>query len=311
VGPAEPELDGGPELVEIFVRHRHGEGHGESEVGAGAEAGFAGGAKIGAPEGVLPAFAWTVELEVELELAAAGDASEFGGESGFAGDAEAVGVEQDVVDAWMVHGPGQEFKEPGVQGGFPAGKLEDFDPAFSIDHALDAPLEILEGRGIDPGAGADGGIGVAGWAGEVAGMDHLDEAEAGGQRFAGGIGTGDGVASQRSGDGSIAGAAGGSRAAAAGSGGFPGAFGEPVEAGVGGDAGGGFAVGGAMPAKIDPAVAGSGPEDFGRDGGAADGAPAGGAFEQGGGRAGRRWGKPGDGDHGWRRRRVRFWAGRP
>ena len=58
-------------------------------------------------------------------------------------DANAVGVEQQVINAGIGLDPLNEFEKTGVQRRLAAGELQDFNSTFAIHDALNAPLQIL------------------------------------------------------------------------------------------------------------------------------------------------------------------------
>jgi hypothetical protein len=72
-------------------------------------------------------------------------------------------------------------------------------PPFAIDHALNASFHFFERHRIDVRACSGGRIGVASGAGEIAGIDDLDQGETGGKFFLNARGfAGLGVASESS-----------------------------------------------------------------------------------------------------------------
>jgi hypothetical protein len=91
-----------------------------------------------------------------------------------------------------------------MQSRLAAGELEDLDASFAIDYALNAALEVRERHGIDVLAGADRRIRIAGWTGEVAGVDDLDERETGGKFFERRVSFPGGVPAEGSTDGAVA-----------------------------------------------------------------------------------------------------------
>jgi hypothetical protein len=64
-----------------------------------------------------------------------------------------------------------------MQRGFATGELQDFDPAFAINHPLYPFLQIGDRHCID--AACARRVGVAGRAREIARMDDFDQREAG------------------------------------------------------------------------------------------------------------------------------------
>jgi len=84
-------------------------------------------------------------LQVELETAVVEDFPEAFREGGVIGEADAVGVDEEIVDARIGLRPGQQFEEIGMERGFAAGELQDFDAALAVDDALDAVLSSASG----------------------------------------------------------------------------------------------------------------------------------------------------------------------
>ena len=123
----------------------------------------------------------TVELEIKLEVVAADDLREPGEKLIVVNDAHAVAVEQNVVDAGIALNPFDEFKKPGMQRRLAAGKLEDFNSAFAVNNALNAPLQFLQRHGVHFVAGAGRRVRVASRATEIARVDNFDERQAGGE----------------------------------------------------------------------------------------------------------------------------------
>jgi len=152
---------------------------------------------------------------------------------------------------------------------FAAGELENFDRALAGDDAVDAPLHVGDGDRVELCPGDAGrGIGKARRARKVAGVDDLDEGEAGRERFERALATACRVSAQCAGAAIVRCAAG--RAAATGI--LRLALGQPVEAGIAGDANGARAVLGAVFFEEDLCTpAGADADHFGRRGLAADG----------------------------------------
>jgi hypothetical protein len=259
----EAPLDGVPEVGEVVLVDGHGEGDGEAD-GVAAFHGFLlHGAEVGAAEFFLAGFLGAVELEIELQVATAGAFAKFFQEFVVFDDEDPVGVDEGVVDAFAFVKPVEEFEEVGVESGLAARELEEFDVVLALEDAVDSFLEFVEGMVFEAGVGADGGVGETGGAGEVAGVDDLDEGKAGGELFNGSVFFGEGIFAEGAGEAGWVGGAGTGVAAAV----VVAAFGEPVEAGIGGDADGGAAVLGAGAAEED---AGGGLVGLPNAGGAGD-----------------------------------------
>ena len=90
-----------------------------------------------------------------------------------------------------------------MQSGFPAGELEDFNGTFAIDNTLNSALQIGQGNRVHFATGAERGIGVASWTGEIARIDDLDQGQASGKLFKRAIATPAGVPAQRASGGTL------------------------------------------------------------------------------------------------------------
>src|SRR2546428_6643967 len=89
-----------------------------------------------------------VELEIELEIAAANGSRQPVKELFILCDAHAIGVEQKVINSRVLLDPFDEFKKVRMQCRLAAGELQDFNSTFAIHDTLNAPLQILQWHGV-------------------------------------------------------------------------------------------------------------------------------------------------------------------
>ena len=183
VGKLEAEFDGLPEKGQIFLRHRHRQRDRQLDFATAFDGPPSRRAQVRPAQGVLAVELRAVELEIELKLAAAGGSRQPGKELFILCDANAIGVEQKVIDARVLLDPFDEFKEFRMQRRLAARELQDFNSTFAIHDALNAPLQIFQRHGVHVVACAHRRIGVAGRTTQIARVDDFDERQAGGKLF--------------------------------------------------------------------------------------------------------------------------------
>jgi hypothetical protein len=69
---------------------------------------------------------------------------------------DAIGVQQQIIDAGICLCPSDQFKELGMQRRFAAGQLQNLDATLPVDDALNPFFQIVERNRIHCLAGADG-----------------------------------------------------------------------------------------------------------------------------------------------------------
>lgn len=149
------------------------EGGGEVEGVEAVEGAAADIEEIGAAERADGIGAEGVELEVDLK--AGRIVGEALGEVGVLRDAEAVGVEHQVLDRAALRGV-EDGEEIGVERRLAAGDLHDVGLALVTDDGVEHELDLRE-RAVGGALGR--GLGVADGAGEIAGVGDLEERKAG------------------------------------------------------------------------------------------------------------------------------------
>jgi len=193
------KLDGRPKERQIVRRHGHGERDRKIHLAAPFDGAQPGGAQVGSTQKLLAFELNAVELQIKLEVAAASGFGECASESILMRDADAVGVEQNVVNAWIGLQPLDQLKEPRMKRRLSTRELQDFDAAFAVNDALDALLQIFQRDRINLLTDTERRIRVTGGATQIARVDDFDEREAGGEFFERRIGTARGISSQRTG----------------------------------------------------------------------------------------------------------------
>lgn len=168
-------------MRQALRHHRHGEGDGKIHFRAAFDRAPPRFPKIGAAKEVLASELDAVELQIKLEPAVIETAAQLFGERGIVRDPDAIRVQEQIIDPRIFPGPPKQLEKLRMQRRFAAGELENFDPAFAIDHALDPALQISERDGVHISARAHGRVRVASGAGEIARVHDLDEREAGGK----------------------------------------------------------------------------------------------------------------------------------
>jgi hypothetical protein len=143
VGELQAEFDGLPEKRQIFRRHGHRQRDRQIDFATAFDGPPSYRPQICPAQGVLAFELNAVELEIELEFAAAGRSREAGKELVLVCDANAIGVKQKVIDARVLLDPFDEFKELRMQRWLAAGELQDFNSTFAIHDTLNASLQIL------------------------------------------------------------------------------------------------------------------------------------------------------------------------
>ena len=142
-GLLEGEVDDGAELVVVdSAFDGDDEGGGDVELVEAFEGAFADVAEVGAAELHEGFAAEGVELEVELEAGHVG--GEALGEGFVLRDADAVGVDHEVLDG-AAFGGVEDFEELRVDGGLAAGDLDDVGLGFVGDDAVEHALDLVEG----------------------------------------------------------------------------------------------------------------------------------------------------------------------
>ena len=137
---AKAEFDGLPEMRQIFRRHGHRQRDRHLDCATAFDGPPSYRPQICPAQGVLAFELNAVELEVELEFAAAGRSREAGKKLVLVCDANAIGVEQKVINSPVLLYPFNEFKEARMQRRLAAGELQDFNATFAIHDTLNAPL---------------------------------------------------------------------------------------------------------------------------------------------------------------------------
>jgi hypothetical protein len=136
-------------------------------------------AQIGSAQRALTGFLRAVELQVELEFSVTKRLSELV-EKGVVGrEADAVGIQQHVVDAGVRVQPREQLGELRMQRRLAARERENLDAALAVDHALDARLQLRQRHRIH--LRAPRRIRKPRRAREVARVHDLDQREAGGK----------------------------------------------------------------------------------------------------------------------------------
>ena len=276
--PAQPKVNGVPKKRQVFGRYRHGQSNRQIHFAALGDAALAQRPQIRSAQELLGLSLRAIELQIKLESAVAKRAPELARKGLVARDANAVCVQQHIVDARMVLQPSQQFKKLRVQRRFAAGQLENLNASFAVDHTLNAPFKILEGHRVDAPAGADGRIRVAGRTGQIAGTDNLDQGEASGQRLHGAIGRAAGVSTQRPGADAVGIKSSAGLSVTAGI--LRAASGQPVKTRVRSDADSCFTMLGTVPLQENFCRHGAGAPDLGGTGCVTDRATAGCALEE-------------------------------
>jgi hypothetical protein len=150
VRAGEAEAEGLAQVWERGGGHDHGEGRGDAGPAALVDGAAADLAEVGPAEVKLPGLLHAVELHVELELAGgAAEVGETAAEARVAGRADAVGVDEDVADAGVGLGPGQDVEELGVERGLTARELEDVEEALAVEDGGDAGLDLAGGGAVN------------------------------------------------------------------------------------------------------------------------------------------------------------------
>jgi hypothetical protein len=115
----EAEADRLPEVRQVVVRHRHRQRGGNVRRGEIGERLFLHLAQVSSTQRLVAGFLQAVELQIDLQAAAAEDLAEFLAECGLFGEADAVGVDQQEVDLRMLLGPAAEIGSCGCSVGSP------------------------------------------------------------------------------------------------------------------------------------------------------------------------------------------------
>jgi hypothetical protein len=150
------EFDGLPEEREIFWRDSHGKCDREIDLLAALDGPKAGFAKIRPAKSDLAFELRAVELEVDLKMPVLRGDAELLGERVIASNADAVRIQQQIINSGIGLNPYDEFEKLWVQGRFTAGELKNLDAPLPVNDALHAPLDIRERDGVQVIASANG-----------------------------------------------------------------------------------------------------------------------------------------------------------
>jgi len=175
------ELGRRPEKRQGLGRHGHRQGDWQLDLTATLDRAQSGRPQIRAAQPMLAVKLDAVELEVELEIAAPRRSRQPGDELFLVGDANAVGVEQNVVNPWIILNPAHQFEKLRMQRRFATGQLQNLNAALAIHDALNPPLQILQRHRIHFVSVARWRVGITGRATQIARVDDFDQRETGGE----------------------------------------------------------------------------------------------------------------------------------
>src|SRR5579863_5257169 len=99
--PAQAKIDGFPKVRQVIRCDGHGQGYRQLPVPAAFQAPLPGGAQVCAPQKLLPGFLRSVKLQIQLKPSVFEGGRQFTGECPVVRNADAIGIEQDVIDLWV------------------------------------------------------------------------------------------------------------------------------------------------------------------------------------------------------------------
>jgi hypothetical protein len=146
---SEAQFDRIPKTADVFRRDGHGERDRQSDLATAFNRFEASDAQIRSAKKFLAFDLRSIELEIKLNVPARGVGGKMLRKGRIVGDANAVRVDQDVINIRMGLHPIEQFEKLRMQRRFAAGELENFDGTFARNDAVDARFEFVERNGIN------------------------------------------------------------------------------------------------------------------------------------------------------------------
>lgn len=190
------ELNRLPQVWQVLGRDGHCERDWKLYVATALDSANASSAEVCAAQGSLAFELRTVELQIELDAFSLSSGGEVPGEGFVGSDADAIGVEEQVIDSGITLDPIDQFEKLRMKCWLAAGELQDFNAALLVNHILNTALYIRQRNRINFRVGTNRRIRIARGAGEITGVDDFDECETGGKFFKCGASCCGGVATE-------------------------------------------------------------------------------------------------------------------